>query len=166
MRANKNGDALFAIVTFSVILAVLLYLFMPRHHRQEEGVDTDGTPEPQQAVTAEAEDAWCIETPDERCMSGICGAAERTVVIFHAEWCGWCHQLREQTLTDPRVREALSGYGRILVEAERNAGLADRYRIDGFPTIIFFGPECDEVGRIPGYLDADGFLDGLSRMYR
>jgi len=166
MASNGKGDGFFAIVTFAVILGMLGYLFMPRHRAPPPDEVTESVPERQEPAYTQDDGAWCTETSAGACMAGICGAAERTIVIFHAEWCGWCRQLQETTLQEPSVRDAIASYGRILVDIDRNARLADRHQVDGVPCIVFFGPECHEIGRIPGYVDADRFLEELERISR
>ncbi len=81
------------------------------------------------------------------------------MVDFYTTWCGPCkkmapfvHQLREIRPNDVIVLQ---------VDAEAQASIADRYRLEGYPTVIFF-KRGQVVGRVLGYQTYEslsGFVD-------
>ena len=88
------------------------------------------------------------------------------VVDFYADWCVWCRRLDTTTYRDPEVVRYMSE--RVIpvkmdVEARPGKGLANRYGVDGLPTIVILSPEGEEIGRIPGYLRAEEFLATVKR---
>jgi len=82
-----------------------------------------------------------------------------------SDWCGWCIRLDREVFAKPEFREyATQNF--VLLEADfprgkqlsaevkaQNLELAQRYRIEGFPTIIVLdgtGKKVGELGYTPG----------------
>jgi thiol:disulfide interchange protein len=82
------------------------------------------------------------------------------VVDFYTEWCGWCRVLDRTVYPDPDVRRQLDRAVFLRLDAEgEGADAARRFRIDGFPTIVFVDPRGTEVGRIRGFYPAPQFAE-------
>ncbi|QLY26024.1 protein-disulfide reductase DsbD [Bdellovibrio sp. KM01] len=67
----------------------------------------------------------------------------RPVIIdFWAEWCAACHELAENTFTDPRVRAMGSNFVLLKYDATKESPalkvLKKKYNIQGLPTVIFY----------------------------
>jgi len=94
-------------------------------------------------------------------------AEENTLVFveFYTDWCSWCRRLESETLTDREVKDALSGFVAIRLDAEKD-GLeaARRFGVESYPTMIFLDPAGEEVERISGYLPPDKFIEELRRI--
>ena len=54
-------------------------------------------------------------------------------LFFTAGWCGYCHRMEDEVLSDARVREALSGYvcRKIDIDADENRALCRRHQPEG-----------------------------------
>jgi len=91
------------------------------------------------------------------------GAEKKLVMVnFYADWCRWCTVLEETTFSDGAVQAELGRLVVVKLDADREGrGAARRYRVDGFPTVVFLDPSGREVGRIPGYLPPAPFLEEL-----
>ncbi len=89
------------------------------------------------------------------------GEKKFVVVDFYADWCVWCRRLDTTTYRNPEVVKFMSENVipvKMDVEARPGKALANKYGVDGLPTIVILSPEGEEIGRIPGYLRADDFL--------
>jgi thiol:disulfide interchange protein len=84
------------------------------------------------------------------------------MVDFYTDWCKWCDVMDEKTFADARVQAEVGRVIPVKLDAEREGrDAARRYRVQGFPTILFLDAEGREVGRIPGFMPAAPFLEEL-----
>ena len=83
------------------------------------------------------------------------------LVNFYADWCVWCKRLESTTLRDSKVASVLQD--RVVplsLNVEGNGrDLSNEYRVDGLPTIVVLDAGGREIGRIPGYMPPDSFLE-------
>jgi thiol:disulfide interchange protein len=87
------------------------------------------------------------------------------MVDVYTDWCGWCKKLDRETYSDGRVRAALRDFVPIKVNAEKGGrSVAERYGVDGFPTILFVAADGRVVRKVQGYVDADEMLRILASM--
>jgi thioredoxin-related protein len=54
----------------------------------------------------------------------------------------------------------------IKVNAEKDRSLAAKYKVRGFPTLVFVDGEGKEVGRLVGYRAADRFLKDVEKIVK
>jgi thioredoxin-related protein len=82
-----------------------------------------------------------------------------------SDWCGWCIRLQNEVFSKPEFAD-YAAKNLVLVELDfpsrkqlsdtirqQNGEMAERYRIQGFPTIIVLnadGQKVGELGYIPG----------------
>jgi thiol:disulfide interchange protein DsbD len=66
------------------------------------------------------------------------------IIDFWADWCAACHELEEQTFTDPRVRALAANFVLLKFDATKTTpelkALKEKYSIMGLPTLIFYNP--------------------------
>ena len=87
------------------------------------------------------------------------GGKRFVLVDFYTVWCGPCKKLDETTWKDQEVRDWLSKEAVCLkVDAEKDEPLADKYRINVYPTVLLLRPDGAEIDRLVGYRDAKTFL--------
>lgn len=94
---------------------------------------------------------------------------ERTLVLVdvYTDWCGWCKKLDKEVFTDDRVGEAARGLVAIRVNAEKGGeDVASRFRVGGYPTLLFVDGDGNLVHKVEGYLPADELLDVLRALPR
>ncbi|MBC7370259.1 MAG: thioredoxin family protein [Bdellovibrionaceae bacterium] len=69
------------------------------------------------------------------------------IIDFWAEWCAACHELEQFTFTDPEVRELSKNFVLLKFDATKTSSelslLKEKYKIQGLPTLIFYGKEGD-----------------------
>jgi thiol:disulfide interchange protein len=87
------------------------------------------------------------------------------LVNFYADWCVWCKRLESTTLRDAKVASVLQN--RVVplsLDVDRDGKeLSNEYRVDGLPTIIVLDASGQEIGRIPGYMPPDSFLERVEK---
>lgn len=80
-------------------------------------------------------------------------------LLFSAEWCFWCHEFSEKTLTDDRVADYLNAnYSNVFIDADINSAAYLKYKATGVPFTVFLNPDASPHFRYAGTLFADDFL--------
>ena len=77
------------------------------------------------------------------------GEARRTqkqvLVDFSADWCPPCITMKHDVWPDPGVERALTrSYVAVLIDADRDGPVLDRYGVSGIPTVLVL----DDKGRV------------------
>ncbi len=94
----------------------------------------------------------------------------RSVMLFFtAEWCGYCKMMLSDTLTDKRVVSLLQNTDILMVDCTDKPlppdkqQLVDRYRVTGFPTLVFKDSSGKDIpgGVVDSYLDGSAFSEVL-----
>jgi thioredoxin-related protein len=89
-----------------------------------------------------------------------------------SDWCGWCIKLKKDTFSRPEFQKFAEG-SLVLVELDfprkkeqsaelkkQNQELAEKFGIEGFPTLVLLDPQGKEAARNVGYLPGgpEGFV--------
>lgn len=88
--------------------------------------------------------------------------AKPMLVDFYTDWCGWCKKLDSETYTDSRVIDASRKFVNVKVNGDKIPELVQKYKIEGYPTIIFLNSKSKEISRVVGYRNADDFLNAMN----
>ena len=86
--------------------------------------------------------------------------AENKPVFLYLEavWCHWCHVMQARTFPDAGVQKRLGTQWLIAsVDHDADPLLANRYRDYGWPALIFFNAEGQEVAKRAGFMSAQDF---------
>ena len=113
---------------------------------------------------------------DARAALAFAKTEDKKVLLFFtgSDWCGWCKRLDREILSTPQFASYATenlvlvklDFPRTLPQSDRvkaqNRGLAEKYRITGYPTIIVLNSEGKQVGEL-GYMEGGpaGFLKQL-----
>lgn len=101
---------------------------------------------------------------------------EQVVIVFSRQGCPWCDRLlpvvqhailqRIQVADDlHHDRGLISAPLRVFVyDAEEFGAVIERFRIQGFPTLLAFGDKGVKPRMVPGYLDSENFAKLLSEV--
>ncbi len=87
------------------------------------------------------------------------------LVDVYTDWCGWCKKLDREVFADGRVGAAAKDLVAVKVNAEKGGEeIARRYRVRGYPTILFLDGAGKVVERIDGYVDAGEMVKVVSAL--
>ena len=87
------------------------------------------------------------------------------LVDVYTDWCGWCKKLDKEVFSDSRVASAASRLVAVRVNAEKGGEkVAERFEVNGYPTILFLDGSGTVVKRVEGYVDVDEMLEILSAL--
>ena len=100
----------------------------------------------------------------------------RTILVdVFAPWCPWCQRLQSEVYTRPEIRNYLNEHFEIarlnIDEAENviefkgysltSAELASGLGAEATPTTVFLDSNGDYITRVPGFVEADEFVNIL-----
>ena len=123
------------------------------------------SPAPEAASTdtaAEALSADSIQWHDGDIASALAAAGERGKPVFAywgAEWCPYCNKLKATVFR----RDEFIALSHQFVSVDMSNGdseyirSADKYQIQGVPTVILFSPEGEEITRLAGGADLEQY---------
>jgi len=86
---------------------------------------------------------------------------KKVFIVFHAEWCHWCHKLEADTLSKPSVQEKLKDYVVLHVDADAHRDLARQYGARGLPSYVVTDADGVSLKKGSGYKTVSGFLEWL-----
>ncbi|HEY9070961.1 MAG TPA: thioredoxin family protein [Candidatus Ozemobacteraceae bacterium] len=115
------------------------------------------------SLVSAAEEGW-LENLDEGLKQGTADS-KLVMVDFTATWCGWCTKLKDEVFSTDEFKKA-AGEKLVLVaiDADQNRELVDKYKVEGFPTILFLDTDGREVNRIVGFKPLPGFLEEIGKL--
>lgn len=82
----------------------------------------------------------------------------RVVMGFYLPGCPPCAAMEHEVLPTKPVREAVSGFVPVLVNAITNPELAERYQVESTPTYIITDAQGNLLARRVGYQSVDEFV--------
>lgn len=99
-------------------------------------------------------------------------ASGRPILVdVYTDWCGWCKRMDRDVYARADVRDYLGKrFVTIKLDAESSdlanfegrsmtlGAIAQRFRVNGYPTTIFLGPGGEHLVNVPGYVPAERFL--------
>lgn len=81
-------------------------------------------------------------------------------IDFYTTWCGPCKMMDRDTFSNEKVIAWLKEHTvALMVDAERDVELANRFHVTAYPTLVFLKPDGKIVGRVDGYMPPEAFLD-------
>lgn len=87
------------------------------------------------------------------------------LLVFDSASCVYCDLLKQNVLSNPDVQKVLNDKCIVaLVDVNKHADLALKYKAYGTPTTVIVNKTGDEVQRIEGYVESDEFLDALKEI--
>jgi thiol:disulfide interchange protein len=85
------------------------------------------------------------------------------MVDLYTDWCGWCKRLDREVYTNGEVAKLAKDFVCIKLNPEKDPENGRKFKVQGFPTIIFTDSAGKEIRRVVGYKPADKFLKEMER---
>ena len=97
--------------------------------------------------------------------------SERTgkpmLIVFGAEWCGYCTKLNDDTLSHPQVSRYINeGFVPVHLDLDEQKWAAKILEVRTLPCSVVLAPNADQLGRIVGYEEPSPFFQKLSAARR
>ena len=85
------------------------------------------------------------------------------LLVFGAEWCGWCKKLEKSTLGDPQmVRYINSTFVPVHIDVDEQKKVAEILEVETLPCTIVLSPDADLLGRLEGFDNPPGLYQKLA----
>jgi thioredoxin-related protein len=86
--------------------------------------------------------------------------ADRPIVIlFGAEWCGWCRKMAADTLTDSKVLAIKDKYLWVKIDVDKEPEMAARFGVEGVPVTVVLDKQGRVLGAESGFLSPEKFVE-------
>jgi thioredoxin-related protein len=113
---------------------------------------------------------WCAEklpwrTDFDKAMLEAKESSKPIFIDVYADWCEWCHKLDKEVYSDPAFIKYIASYIPVKINAEDNKDgtkLAEKYDVDGFPTLLVTDPNGNLINRIGGYVSSNELIRSLT----
>jgi uncharacterized protein YyaL (SSP411 family) len=84
------------------------------------------------------------------------------LIVFGAEWCGYCHQLERDTFGDAGTAEFVNQrFIPLRLDFDRDRRIAEILEVKSVPTTVILSPSADLLGTIVGYVKTDRYQKSL-----
>ncbi|MFC1809394.1 thioredoxin family protein [Candidatus Omnitrophota bacterium] len=84
------------------------------------------------------------------------------MVEFSTTWCGWCKKLDKETMRNNNVQKVLNKYFiSVRIDGDKNKDLVRKYRVQGYPNIVFLDKNGRLIVQQPGFLPPERFVELL-----
>lgn len=84
------------------------------------------------------------------------------MIVFGAEWCGYCKKLEKQTLNSPEVAQYINEtFVPVHLDLDKEQRVGEILEIQSLPCTVILSPNADLLGRIDGYFTPAPFQQKL-----
>lgn len=84
------------------------------------------------------------------------------LVFFEADWCNWCQKLKKETLTDPKVKEAMKKYIVVHVNTDQDRSTGKKFGVKYLPSYVVTNAQEQSIKADGGFKTPDQFIQWLN----
>lgn len=84
---------------------------------------------------------------------------------FSTTWCGPCQDMKRTTFKDAKVVAESKKWVMVHIDGDRQANVAAKYKVEGYPTMIILKPNGAVVSRATSGMSATQFLNWVKSKY-
>lgn len=87
---------------------------------------------------------------------------KQVLVLFSAEWCGWCTKMKDEVLTKPEIKEEIKNYIFVVVDCDKDKAAARKFGVGVIPANLVTDAKELKVKFKAGYMSSDDYLKWLN----
>lgn len=85
------------------------------------------------------------------------------LVVFGAEWCGFCKKLERQTLNTPEMTQYINeNFVPVHLDLDKEQKIGAILEVQALPCTVVLSPDADLLGKINGYQTAGPYQKSLA----
>jgi len=92
------------------------------------------------------------------------------MIVFGAEWCGFCKKLEHQTLNTPEMSRYINdNFIPVHLDLDKEKKIGSILEVESLPCTVVLSPDADLLGRINGYQTVGPYQKNLAaarQLYR
>lgn len=90
------------------------------------------------------------------------------IIDVYVNWSDWCKQMDEITYKDKLVVKEMKKHVLLKINPEENSVIGEylfnKYKIDGYPNILFLNKKGRLIGRINRYIEPDELIKYVDKL--
>ncbi len=83
------------------------------------------------------------------------------MLYFHTDWCSWCKKMEAETFKDSDVISESRNFVSMKVDGDERTDLVEKYKVNGYPTVVFINTTGKTINKVVGYQSASQFLGSM-----
>lgn len=91
------------------------------------------------------------------------GVGKPLMVDVSTSWCSACKRLDADVFSRADVAEASKAFVCVRVDGDKRADLVKKFKVSGYPTVVFLGQDGKELGRVRGAVPYQVMLEEMKR---
>lgn len=97
---------------------------------------------------AAVEIGWYAHADQDTTLAEAVRREQPLMLVFETDWCPYCLQMRETVFGDPHVVELAKQFFAVRVDGDKDSAnsLMQRYKVQGYPTIVFARANGEPIG--------------------
>lgn len=118
------------------------------------------------SATPSANVAWVVasnESDVDKAFARAKSEGKPLFLYWGAVWCPPCNQVKATLFSRPDFADAARAFIPVFVDGDKPGAqkVASRYSVGGYPTMVLFKPDGQELNRLPGEADPERYLTTL-----
>jgi thiol:disulfide interchange protein len=99
----------------------------------------------------------------EKAVASARQAGKPLMADVSTSWCSACKRLDEEVFSRPDVAAASEAFMCVRVDGDKRADLVKKFKVSGYPTIVFLDQHGKELGRVRGAVPYQVMLEEMKR---
>lgn len=89
------------------------------------------------------------------------------MLVFGAEWCGYCKKLEKTTLSNPQLAKYINNtFISVHIDVDEEERIAEILEVKSLPCTIILSPNADLLGRLEGFMKPAPMFEKLTTAHK